>query len=296
MLISNKFEGDGFGSWQKSMTIALSAKNKLQFVKGQEIGDRVLYANTVAKLWEELDERFGQSNGARLYQIQKDICSTSQGNLDIAGYYTKIKRLWDELALVSNLPDCSCGAAQAIIKHEQDQKLVQFLMGLNSDYNTIRGNILIMRPLPSVSIAYGILIQEEKQRQIQAPVPFVPEHTSLNVNTQNAYRGRYDEKKIVICEYCKKKGHSANKCYRLVGFSKDFKFAKGKKVAANVFTGEDIELNDSRLDEQFTPEMCSRFMNTFHGDKTQHSVNPMSQAFSAHMAALHQMFVSYKVL
>ncbi|VFQ71709.1 unnamed protein product [Cuscuta campestris] len=33
-LISTKFEGEGFGSWQKSMMIALSAKNKLEFVKG----------------------------------------------------------------------------------------------------------------------------------------------------------------------------------------------------------------------------------------------------------------------
>ncbi|VFQ70068.1 unnamed protein product [Cuscuta campestris] len=82
--------------------------------------------------------------------------------------------------MVSNLPRCTCGSAQAMVKHEQDQKLIQFLMGLNSEYNTIRGNILVMRPLPSVAVAYGMLIQEEKQREIQAASPLMPEHTSMN--------------------------------------------------------------------------------------------------------------------
>jgi len=51
-------------------------------------------------------------------------------------------------------------------KREQNQKLLQFLMGLNDDYNAIRDNILMMTPLPSISQVYSMLIQEEKQRQI----------------------------------------------------------------------------------------------------------------------------------
>ncbi|VFQ68379.1 unnamed protein product [Cuscuta campestris] len=215
ILISTKFEGEGFGSWQKSIKIALSAKNKLDFVYGRiekpnndparlsawqrcndmvtswilnvlskAIGDSVLYADTVVDLWNELEDRFGQSNGTRLYQLQKNVCSIAQGNSDIASYYTKLKFCWDELGMVSNLPRCTCGAAQAMVKHEQDQKLIQFLMGLNSEYNTIRGNILVMRPLPSVAVAYGMLIQEEKQREIQAASPLMPEHTSMNGPSQ----------------------------------------------------------------------------------------------------------------
>ncbi|KAH7572639.1 hypothetical protein JRO89_XS04G0284500 [Xanthoceras sorbifolium] len=40
--------------------------------------------------------------------------------------------------------------------HEQDQqKLKQFLMGLNESYNAIRGQILLMNPLPSIRQAYA---------------------------------------------------------------------------------------------------------------------------------------------
>ncbi|VFQ81596.1 unnamed protein product [Cuscuta campestris] len=222
-------------------------------------------------MWTELDERFGQSNGARLYQVQKDICSTTQGNLDVAGYYTKLKKLWDELALILNLPKCTCGAIQEMMKQDQNQKLVQFLMGLNSDYNTIRGNILVMRPLPSVSTAYGMIIHEEKQREIQGNTQFMPEHASLNANSQASYKGKYDDKRNLTCEHCKKRGHTANKCYRIVGFPKDFRFTKSKRVAAGALSGGECEVDDSKMERQINPELCSqfvKFLSSFQGDKT----------------------------
>lgn len=41
---------------------------------------------------------------------------------------------------------------------------MQFLMGLNETYSTIRGQILLMNPLPSMRQAYSSVSQEEKQR------------------------------------------------------------------------------------------------------------------------------------
>lgn len=39
-------------------------------------------------------------------------------------------------------------------------------MGLNESYNAIRGQILLINPLPSVRKAYSLITQEEKQREI----------------------------------------------------------------------------------------------------------------------------------
>ena len=36
-------------------------------------------------------------DGAKLYQVQKEMCNISQGVSDISTYYTKVKKLWDEL-------------------------------------------------------------------------------------------------------------------------------------------------------------------------------------------------------
>jgi hypothetical protein len=66
-----------------------------------------------------------------------------------------LKGLWDELASYSD----TTHGTQA-----DQQKLMQFLMGLNETYSAIRGQILLMNPLPSVRQAYSSVSQEEKQR------------------------------------------------------------------------------------------------------------------------------------
>ena len=41
-------------------------------------------------------------------------------------------------------------------------------MGLNESYSAIRGQILLMNPLPDVAKAYSSIVQEEKQRSLGA--------------------------------------------------------------------------------------------------------------------------------
>ena len=76
--------------------------------------------------------------------------------MDIASYYTKSKQLWDESKLVSAVPRCTCvkcecGATGRLHNYSEEQKLIQFLVGLNPNYIAIRGNILMMILFPSMS-------------------------------------------------------------------------------------------------------------------------------------------------
>jgi len=50
-------------------------------------------------------------------------------------------------------------------KNSRNQ-LIQFLMGLNSGYDAVRGQILAMDPLPTVNRAYYIIQQIKKQKQV----------------------------------------------------------------------------------------------------------------------------------
>lgn len=237
----------------------------------RDIAESVIFSDSVTDIWSELEDRFGQSNGAKLYQLQKDLISISQGTSDIATYYTKIKRFWDELSAVLAYPACTCGAIQSISKFEQDQHLIQFLMGLNSDYNIVRGNILMMKSSPTIGQAYALLVQEEKQREIHASSNFLTESASMNAMSsqpQGNYRGKYDGKKPMICSHCKKPGHPASKCYRLVGFPKDVKFTKGKKISAAAY-GENDKENDNFNENSgqcvnnlggFTQDQCNQLL------------------------------------
>ncbi|XP_070045102.1 uncharacterized protein [Nicotiana tomentosiformis] len=63
----------------------------------KRIADSVLYSKIAKDLWTYLEHIFGQSNGAKLYHLQKKLADLVQGSTDIAGYFTKLKCLWDEL-------------------------------------------------------------------------------------------------------------------------------------------------------------------------------------------------------
>jgi hypothetical protein len=188
VLVFKSLNGDNYSGWKRAMTLALNSKNKLGFVNrpieapsekadpegyatwsrcndmvhswivntlNPEIADSVIYYSTAHEVWEDLRERFSQSNAPRIFEIQRDIVYLRQEQLSVSAYYTKLKGLWDELASYS---DATHGA------QADQQKLMQFLMGLNETYSVIRGQILLMNPLPSIRQAYSSVSQEEKQR------------------------------------------------------------------------------------------------------------------------------------
>ncbi|KAK0577292.1 hypothetical protein LWI29_030858 [Acer saccharum] len=192
VLVSKPLNGDNYSTWKRAMTLALNSKNKLSFVNNSitapsketdpdgyatwsrcndmvhswivnalspEISDSVIYYSTAYEVWEDLRERFSQSNAPCIFEIQRDIAYLRQEQLSVSIYYTKLKGLWDELASYND----------AILGAQQDQqKLMQFLMGLNDSYSAIRGQILLMNPLPSVRQAYSSVSQEEKQRLLSS--------------------------------------------------------------------------------------------------------------------------------
>ena len=165
-LVSNIFNGDNFGNWKRLVIISLLTKHKIAFIDGtctcpaataplfvlwqrnnamvlswilsslnENIRNSVLHFETARDLWVDLEERFSQSNKARLFQVQKDVSCLSQGDMDIASYYTKAKQLCDESNAVSEIPKCTCKKCECEVNgklhsYTEERKLIQFPMGL----------------------------------------------------------------------------------------------------------------------------------------------------------------------
>ncbi|KAK9675626.1 hypothetical protein RND81_11G019600 [Saponaria officinalis] len=170
----------------------------------------------------------------------KGLSDLTQGADSISTYYTKLKRSWDEMRSIWALPTCTCGATKKIIKHEEDHRLVQFLMGLNDSYSTVRGNILMMSPLPTITGAYSLLIQEEKQREISNNAQISLDasafasqrkwdnHQSHVKGIKQGFQGQYNnvnfrnnqnrfqtKRSNYFCTHCDMSGHSNERCYIL---------------------------------------------------------------------------------
>lgn len=123
----------------------------------------MLYFTTAREIWQNLDERFGQTSCTLLYEIQQSLNEIRQGTDSISAYYTKIKILWDQLNSIDIIPsciytNCSCTLTAKMIKSKEDGRLVDFLMKQSDGYEIIRGILLVMSPLPSISHAYRLLM------------------------------------------------------------------------------------------------------------------------------------------
>ena len=135
-----------------------------------------------------MNERYGQTNKARLFQAQKVVSCMTEDDQDIANYFNKARKAWDEFTAVGATPRCTCSKCecqvnQKLQNYDQEQRIIEFLMGLNDSYTTARGNILMMNPFPSLSQVYSLLTQEERQRQVKSSNTFQTEGTSFAVGT-----------------------------------------------------------------------------------------------------------------
>ncbi|XP_015160610.1 uncharacterized protein [Solanum tuberosum] len=236
-LVNFIFYGRGFQGWRRTILIALSAKYKLGFIDGtckisnrsssdyhlwsrcndmvtswllnylsKDIPDNVIYSQTAKDLYTDLEQRFGQSNGAKLFYLQKELSDFVQDNTDVACYYTKMKRLWDELESLNAENKCKClcvcGGKQKLTKSLEDEKLFRFLMGLNETYAPARSNILIIKLLPNLNHAYSLLLQDENQRE-----------SYVNVSTGPSFFMVGKQGNNIPQSYVDNQGYVANQAY-----------------------------------------------------------------------------------
>lgn len=121
-LVFVPFTGIDFVIWRNGMITSLSAKNKLGLVNGKiakpdpnspyysfwercnhmvktwitnslsrELAVSVMCFDISKEVWDDINDRFVQSNGSKYVQIQREINSTSQGSSNIATYFTRLR-------------------------------------------------------------------------------------------------------------------------------------------------------------------------------------------------------------
>lgn len=308
-LVSVKFNGEGFNNWKRSMMLTLSAKNKLGFVNGtisppdstspeytawqrcndlviswilfnldENIARSVLFLKTARSIWKDLEDRFGYASIPHISSLEQQLADLHQRQLSVSEFYTKLKTIWDSLddaypLPVCNCEKCTCNMTGRIQKMQQDQRVLQFLMKLNDNFSTVRGNILMMTPLLNVTQAYRLVAQEENHKEISHQAnqndnhAFVADRRRFNDNYSGAKYQQQNQTQtssnyqrsqpqnsfsrkpgnFYYCTHCKMNGHSIERCFKIHGFPPGFKSKQDRKIAAfSQTTGNDQ--NDDQSD------------------------------------------------
>jgi len=155
MIPKNIEEGDAvlIDTWEANNAKIITWINN--FVE-HSIGMQLAKYETTKKLWDHLQMLFTQSNFAKQYQLENDIRALHQKNMSIQEFYSAMTNLWDQLTVTESVELKACGA---YIERREQQRLVQFLTALRSDFEGLRGSILhrsLLSSVDSVVMSYWL--------------------------------------------------------------------------------------------------------------------------------------------
>ncbi|KAK3005742.1 hypothetical protein RJ639_017145 [Escallonia herrerae] len=206
--------GENYFTWRRNMLTALQSKNKAGH----------------CKIWCDFDERFTQGIALIVYDLKRSIALLQQEKSAISTYYGKLKGVWNELHNLRPIPVCTYGAGKKMQEMREEEKVFDFLMGLDDTYKTVRSQILSIDPLPGLGRAYVVAAQEEKQQVVAAArVPTI-EATTLLAKAPHMRHG--GDQKIdrrgensgerrhggLHCTQCNRSNHSRENCYEIIRY------------------------------------------------------------------------------
>uniref|UniRef100_A0A2N9FK13 Retrotransposon Copia-like N-terminal domain-containing protein n=1 Tax=Fagus sylvatica TaxID=28930 RepID=A0A2N9FK13_FAGSY len=223
-LVTKPLSGDNYHTWSRSMSLALSSKNKLGFVIGtvpqpndpsdplydlwtrcndlvlswitsclaEHISASVIYIKTAKGVWDDLKERYSQSNGPRVFHLKQAISSLKQEQYDVSSYYTVLKSLWDEFLNYRPIPGCSCGA-KCILQQEEKQRGVgilplpivgstALLSRMDNAIVTYNGNAIVPYNGNGVSTTYNGIQLPNVYSGAQLPSPYNGSQLAIGYN------------------------------------------------------------------------------------------------------------------
>ncbi|XP_021755434.1 uncharacterized protein LOC110720688 [Chenopodium quinoa] len=271
-------KGENYLACSRAITLSLKSRRKFGFVDGTisksadknklldwetvnfmlvswilraidfKLAASIPYFEEAMKLWDYLEQWFCVASGPRLQKLRASITGCKQlKNMSAEDYYTTLMGYFDDLLRLKPPHGCECGhctcnvAAKYELDREED-KLHQFLIGIDDDkYVVVRTNLLSQQPPTTLDRAYQAFFQEERSRGItqgHAQLEKVEAHvfalSSDRRPSQSTTRvGGYIDKSKLYFSHFKRFGHDNSGCFILHGYPPGWLEKYGKKGGAS---------------------------------------------------------------
>ncbi|KAJ4844396.1 hypothetical protein Tsubulata_002361 [Turnera subulata] len=112
-----------------------------------------------------------QGIAPRVYELKRTIALLQQEKAPISTYYGKLKATWGELQGLNPIPNCkcgcSCGATKKMQTMREEEKVYDFLMGLDETHSTAGKNLV------AVEESIINLILEVEIEELPWPSPLI---------------------------------------------------------------------------------------------------------------------------
>ncbi|KAL2938404.1 RNA-binding protein lark, partial [Bienertia sinuspersici] len=178
----------------------------------------VPFSDSVKVLWDDLRDRYSLRNDPRIHELKAMIADCRQRGRSVDEYYGELRTHWDELASAVKLPKCTCSAAVEYSILLENEKLHQFLIGLDpKKYRDVASALLMLDPLPSLSYAHGKVLAAERHQFVTEPQDSRSDVVGFSVDGVAPSRTQVSGD-ARVCTHCCRKGHEKDKCFELYGW------------------------------------------------------------------------------
>lgn len=249
--------GSNYDEWSANIRLALMARKKFGFVDGtipkpaEDSGDledwrcnnalvvswikltidaslrTTLHTVDVGQdLWEHIQKRFSVKNGAKIGRVKAELAVARQNGRSVEAYFGYMTQLWTTLGDYRRPKTCKCGLCTCdlsveIAKEIEEDRVYEFVRGLDDSYAQLRSNLILRVPFPSLDDVYLTITQEEDSRLSAINHESRVDGVSFVAQSANRSRSFNSDKSRSVtntCKSCGRTGHMAEQCFRTIGY------------------------------------------------------------------------------
>ncbi|GKB31839.1 hypothetical protein Tco_0871240 [Tanacetum coccineum] len=185
--------------------------------------------------------------------------------MSLSEYYHECNSLWRQFNFLMDLPACTCEGSSKLKEHAQLLRLMQFFMGLDDVFCSVRSIILTTNPIPNVKYAFATLSRHESHRNSNVtsksgPTAFTARSSNNNWvsnkgNNNNAGSSsgnnknrRFGRVSNLVCKHCNMTGHTIDRCFELVGYiyPPSFKKNNSNQNSSNHVSNSDVKADHGK--------------------------------------------------
>ncbi|XP_068328596.1 uncharacterized protein [Pyrus communis] len=190
----DKLDGSNYSSWSQSVRIYITGRGKWSYVSGKKKAPAEADAlfSTAKDVWDAVTQTYSiEKDASKLYELRRQALATRQNGESLSAYYGKLQQTWQEIDFLRP-GKLKCADDVAARETEiSEERLYDFLAGLDPHLDHVRSQVLTQTPLPSVRAAYALVNAEASGSKVT------------------------DTRK---CTYCDKDKHTRDTCFKLHGY------------------------------------------------------------------------------
>ncbi|VFR00760.1 unnamed protein product [Cuscuta campestris] len=189
---------------------------------------------TAWDLWKGIKATYGSGKDPfQIYDLMVKASEIKQGAQPLEKIYSQLQAVWKEIDRCRPNP-MKCPEDMTIFTQIQQQnRLYQFLQAVNEEFDAGKRDLLKTEPLPSVEEAYAQIRREAARKGIMKGEGGGPSSgetpsgiggglvaTRVAVRSENRQSSSrtYEEKSHLKCTYCGGIKHTAEGCFKRIGY------------------------------------------------------------------------------